>query len=292
MGTEERKDKLRSASQEAGFFEALQAVEEQAGALSLPTDAERLAPRSIRAQVVKKHSAGWKLPRWLLMLIGASLLGNIGLGAMYFLKQGAAPAPVEQPPVVSEDAEEPAKPADAVTTFLPKTVVWNKKQLEELSEKERRDVESHLAAMPTGRYFVSGFFNLLFIPGDSKLQMDDTGAVSVKMFLYNGYLRNFTPKRIVLSAYYYEGVVFNGTIEGPLDEWLPGEVRMLEMRFAPDEVKDPKLVKKLIEYKAEQDKLSIQARFVVDEPNLMNPLVAEPVWMFFNTHTAVTGAGK
>lgn len=292
MGTEERKDKLRSESKEAGFFEALQAVEEQAGGLSLPVDGERLTPRSVRTQALKKQAAGaWKLPKWVLALIGASLLGNIGLVALYVLKQDAPPAKVADP-AVQEEAEEPPKKPEAVTTFLPKTVVWNKTQLKELTEAERREVESQLAAMPTGRYFISGFFNLVFIPGVSKLEMDEEGAVKVQMFLHNGFLRNFTPKRIAVSAYYYEGVIFNGTVEGPLDEWLPGEVRMLEMTFSPDEVKDPKMVKNLIEYKAEQNMLSIQARFAVDEPNVMNPLVTEPVWMFFNTHTAVTGEGK
>jgi hypothetical protein len=286
MGSEGRKERLRSEAKDAGFFEALRAVDEQAGSLAMPVPGERWTPRSSRSSGKAAASRG-KAPRWMLFLLGASLFANVGLGALFLLQQkedAAEPAP---PQAVEVPQEQPKK-AEVVPMFLPKSVVWNERQIKNLPEDERRTIESQLAAMPTGQYFISGFFNMVFVPGVSKFELAEDGTVTVQMFLHNGFLRKFTPKRIALCAYYYEGVVFNGTIEGPLDEWLPGEVRMVEMTFTPDEVKDPKLVKNLIQYKSEQNKLSIQARFAVDEPHVMNPLVTEEVWMFFNTHTAVT----
>ncbi|ASS74407.1 hypothetical protein CIG75_05010 [Tumebacillus algifaecis] len=288
MATDERKDKLCSESNEAGFFEALQAVDEQAGALSLDTPGERWTPQNTKSSANKKRA-----PFWVLILVGASLLGNLGFGAMFLMNRQTEPAPsaepITKPQPQSEQPEqsEQQKIEVPTTSFIPKSVVWNKKQLETLSDAKRREVESQLAQLPTGRYFVSGFFNLLFVPGVSEMEIDADGKLKVRMFVHNGYLRNFTLKRIAISAYYHESVVFNGTLNGPLDEWLPGEVRMLEMVFSPDEMKDMKLMKNLVEYKDEQQKLLFQARFAIDEPNLMSPLVSEPVWMYFNAHTAL-----
>ncbi|MBL0386114.1 hypothetical protein JJB07_05550 [Tumebacillus sp. ITR2] len=270
------------------FLQLAQAVQEQAGALAMANSYDTLRGNKP------------KVPRWLLLVVAASLLGNLGGGYLVYKYRNIAiskpaVAPVEEAqtePALTEEqqkmlAQMQEQAQEETVPPVKQVVAWTTEQAEVLPKTERTRIESVLGTIKKQEDFQNGSFNFVFVSGLNQITAMHGGGAVVSAFVNNGYLKSFTPKQIKLTVSYGNQIVLAGTYAQKMPQWAPSDVYLLECAFTADDVRDASILDRLSKSPAEQSKLKFEARIAFDKESKVPGGGPEELWELMNTHLDV-----
>lgn len=264
---------------ERAFFEALQAVQEQAGALAVAQPPLRLPERSGLT----------RLQGWLLAGLAFSVVANLGSAYLVYKYRHLVQAQSATLAQQDQNATAGVQPVPDLqpdqVPAIKQEVAWTQAQLDILPREERTRLEGLLSAVKKPDDFKNGSFNFLFVAGVNEFQLTQGGGVLISSFVSNGYRKGYTPKMIKVTVYEGNQVVLAGTSQDKSTPWAPNDIYLTQYAFTANDIRDPQALDRLAKNPAQQSKLRFEARITFDQDKPGGE--KEELWELMNTHTEV-----